>query len=432
MGKHLTLDERMEIQLALKQGKPFNEIAEEVGKSRTTSSREIRKHTVTVRKGAYGRGFNECVHRFKCKATGICPDEPDCVTKNCRFCGKCNKVCEQFEKEICSKLNQPPYVCNGCENLSKCTLEKKMYEARIAEKEYRTVLVESREGFNLSDGEFENIDRIASERIKNGQSICHVLSTCKNEITCSESTLRRLVNSGALKARNIDMPRTVRFKPRKGIRRQKKIDRNCTVGRSYEDFKQFVQDNPDTPITEMDSVIGKQGGAVLLTFIFRNCNFMLAFKRDSNNAQSVIDIFNDLYRRLPENVYDSLFGVILTDNGSEFSNPSELEYDRLSLELQRTKIFYCDPSSPYQKGKVENNHELIRRIIPKGHPIDSYSQEDIDLMMSHINSYGRPQYNHVSPAQLFVNMFGEDVLHLLRQQIVSPEKIILKSSLING
>lgn len=171
MGKHLTLDERMEIQLALKQGKPFNEIAEEVEKSRTTISREIRKHTVTVRKGAYGRGFNECVHRFKCKATGICPDEPDCVTKNCRFCGNCNKVCEQFEKEICSKLNLPPYVCNGCENLSKCTLEKKMYEARTAEKEYRTVLVESREGFNLSDDEFENIDRIASERIKNGQSI---------------------------------------------------------------------------------------------------------------------------------------------------------------------------------------------------------------------------------------------------------------------
>ena len=144
------------------------------------------------------------------------------------------------------------------------------------------------------------------------------------------------------------------------------------------------------------------------------------------------DIFNDLYRRLPENVYDSLFGVILTDNGSEFSNPSELEYDKISLELQRTKIFYCEPSSPYQKGKVENNHELIRRIIPKGHPIDSYSQEDIDLMMSHINSYGRPQYNHLSPTQLFVNMFGEDVLHLLRQQVIPPEKIILKPSLINS
>ena len=42
MGKHLTLDERMEIQLALKQGKSFNEIAEGVGKSRTTISREIR------------------------------------------------------------------------------------------------------------------------------------------------------------------------------------------------------------------------------------------------------------------------------------------------------------------------------------------------------------------------------------------------------
>lgn len=431
MGKHLTLDERIEIQLSLKQGKNFNEIANAIGKSRTTISREVRKHSVTARKGAYGYPFNECLNRFKCNKAGICVGEPDCVTKKCRFCGKCNTSCEHFQREICSKLESPPYVCNGCENMKRCTLEKKIYEAKAAEKEYRIVLVESREGFNLTDDEFSNIDSLVSERIQNGQSICHIISTCKNEITCSESTVRRLVNRGALQARNIDLPRTVRFRPRKGKRREMKIDKLCTNGRTYEDFCKFVQENPDTSITEMDSVIGRKGGAVLLTFIFRSCNFMLAFKRKSNNAQTVIDIFNQMYQLLPGDVFNKLFGVVLTDNGSEFSNPVELEYSDREHTLQRARIFYCEPSSPYQKGKVENNHEFIRRIIPKGHSIDRFSQQDIDKMMSHINSYGRPQFNNISPTELFIKMYGEDVLHLLRQELIPPQKIILRPTLLD-
>lgn len=431
MGKHLTLDERMEIQLGLKQGKNFNEIANAVGKSRATISREVRKHTVTVRKGAYCRPFNECKHRFKCDKTDICVGEPDCVTKKCRFCGKCNGTCEEFEREICSKLDKPPYVCNGCENRRKCTLEKKIYEAKNAENEYRTVLVESREGFNLSDEEFAGIDNLVSERIRNGQSICHIINTCKNEITCSESTVRRLVNSGALRARNIDLPRTVRFKLRKGKRREKKIDKQCTNGRTYDDFCKFVQMHPDTPITEMDSVEGIKGGSVLLTFIFRSCNFMLAFKRPSNNAKTVTDIFNYMYQILPNDVFNKLFGVVLTDNGSEFSNPVELEYADSERTVQRTRIFYCEPSAPYQKGKVENNHEFIRKFIPKGHSLNGFSQDDIDKMISHINSYGRPQYNFLSPTELFIQMFGENVLHLLRQELIPPEKIILKPSLFD-
>ena len=35
-------------------------------------------------------------------------------------------------------------------------------------------------------------------------------------------------------------------------------------------------------------------------------------------------------------------------------------------------MFYCDANAPYQKGSCENNHELIRRIIPKGTDIGRY------------------------------------------------------------
>ncbi|OON84821.1 hypothetical protein B0D78_12420, partial [Pyramidobacter sp. C12-8] len=70
-------------------------------------------------------------------------------------------------------------------------------------------------------------------------------------------------------------------------------------------------------------------------------------------------------------------------------------------------MFYCNPQAPQEKPKVENNHTLIRRILPKGTTFDNLSQTDINLMMSHINSYGRKKFNGKSPAEIFINLYGE-------------------------
>lgn len=431
MGKHLTLDERQEIQMGLKENKPFSLIAKTLGKSCSTISREVRNHLIVVRKGAYGRSFNECKNRFNCHQTGICEDKPDCVTKHCRNCSRCMSVCKDFKKEQCPKLLTAPYVCNGCSNRNRCTLEKHMYDANAAEKEYKEVLVESREGFNLTEAELSAIDEIASPMIKKGHSIYHLCHHFKDSITCSESTMYRLLNHGLLSSGRIDLPRAVRFKPRKGKKTGIKVDKQCRNGRTYEDFNKFVEEHPGMPIAEMDSVEGIKGGKVLLTIILTNCNFMLAFIRDRNTSQSVIDIFNKLYELLPAETYENMFGVLLGDNGSEFSNPKAIEFCSVDGNLkERSKVFYCHPSAPNEKGKVENNHEMIRRIVPKGKPFDSYTQADIDKMMSHINSYGRPQYNGVSPTELFIKLYGADVLHLLGQELISSTEIVLTPKLL--
>ena len=68
-------------------------------------------------------------------------------------------------------------------------------------------------------------------------------------------------------------------------------------------------------------------------------------------------------------LFEKLFPVILTDNGSEFSNPRAIEYRETAqrgYSYHRTNVFYCDAGSPYQKSAIEVNHELIRRILPKG------------------------------------------------------------------
>lgn len=425
--KHLSFDERATIQIALKECKSFREIAVEVNKSPSTISREVRNHFVIERKGTYGRPFNECKHRKECREKAICMDKPNCITKNCRFCKECNHACAKFEKEVCSKLSYPPYVCNGCLDKAKCTLEKRMYYAKSADNEYREVLSESREGFNLTEDEFNSIDAIASESINRGLSVYNIVHNNKDSIICSESTLYRLIHTGTLSAKTIDLPRAVKFKVRKGIKKQMKVDKKCTENRTYADFLEFKKKNPDTLITQMDSVEGKKGGKLLLTFMLPNCGFMLAFIREHNTSQSVIDVFNWLYKTLPKAVYKSIFGTVLTDNGNEFSNPKEIEYNG---KKKRTNVFYCEPYAPYEKPDVENNHTLIRRIIPKGVSMDKLTQADIDLMMSHINSYSRRNLNGLSPTEMFIKLYGKDVLHLLRQELIPHDKIILKPKLL--
>ena len=156
---------------------------------------------------------------------------------------------------------------------------------------------------------------------------------------------------------------------------------------------------------------------------------MLAFIRDRNTSQSVIDKFNILYELLGIARFKTLFPVILTDNGSEFSNPSALEFD--ADGNRRTNIFYCDPHASFQKPNVELNHEFIRRILPKGKSFNDLTQIDIDLVMSHINSYSREKLSDRSPAEMFDFRYGDGLAEKLGISKIPHNEIILTPKLLN-
>ena len=239
-----------------------------------------------------------------------------------------------------------------------------------------------------------------------------------------------MIDLGLLKVRNIDLPRKVRFRERRKQTTVYKVDKHCLEGRTYEDFIKYMEEFPDTPVVQIDSVEGRKGGKVLLTIHFVSTSFMLAFIREHNDAQSVIDIFNDIQSILGIDKFKELFVIILTDNGSEFSNPTEIEFDMKTGEL-RTKIFYCHPSSPFEKGSCEVNHELLRRILPKGTSFDNLTQNDIHLVMSHINSYKRKKLNSESPYSVFSKLYGIDTIEKLGIHEIEPNYVSLSTSLLN-
>ncbi len=427
-NRHLTQAERIIIEGRLLEKESFKGIGRELGKDPTTVAKEVRNHIQFRRTGCYGKPFNDCLIRKDCTVQHLCGSRK--CRRRCGCCNAhpCSSVCTDYLQEICSRLSKPPYVCNGCGRRTSCTLEKRIYSAAHAQKEYETVRSESRQGIQLTEDEALRLDSLISPLLLKGQSLHHICISHADEIMVDERSLYNYVGSGIFTARNLDMPRTVRMGKRRKKNDRFKVDRKCRIGRNYQDFLAFMKMNPGLPIVEMDSVEGKKGGKVLLTLHFTVPQLMLAFIRDANTSHSVTDIFNQLYLDLQPTTFRRLFQVLLGDNGSEFSNPYAIENDPQGD--RRARVFYCDPQASYQKGAAENNHTLIRRIITKGTSLDRFTQEDITLMMNHINSYGRANLGDKTPYEIFSSLYGADLLKKMSAELIPPDKVILRPSLL--
>lgn len=429
MAKHLTYDDRLDIEKYLKFNFSLSEISRKLNRHKSTISREITLRSITQKKGCYGRNHNSCIHRYDCELNQIC-NEKLCNHKHkyCKFCGSCNDNCEYFSEESCDKLKSTPYVCNGCEDRRKCTLTKFIYSANTAHKSYEELLVESRTGIESSPEEIKRLDDLIKPLVNNGQSVHHILANNKDTIMVSEKTIYNYIEIGALSIKNIDLPRKVRYRPRIKIKMGYKVDKKCLDGRRYDDYLKFIEENKDISIVQMDTVEGRKGGKVLLTIHFVDTSFMLMFIRNANDAKSVKECFEKIFNVVGSNYFKTLFPVILTDNGSEFSDPGSIEMIQGTEKL--TNIFYCYPYSAFLKPEVENNHELIRRVIPKGKSMDNLTQADITLLMSHVNSYGRKKLNDQSPYDSFSSRYGLKLISALGITKIEPNDIILKPNLL--
>ena len=427
-SRHLTMEQRICLQGMLTDRKPLKEIAEVLGKSPSTISREIRKRSVTKCVGAMGSNFNACALRFECSRARVCsPCRSLKKYSLCRRCTMCNSLCPDFQEEKCPSLSKAPYVCNGCARRVKCTLKKQIYDAGEADRKYRVILSQSREGISLSKEELFYLDGIISPLIRQNQSPYHICTTNRDNITISQSTVYRLIDAKLLSVSNIDLPRKVRFSARKNTVHAK-VDKKCRIGRTREDFLSFMEEHPGIPVVELDSVEGTKGTSVLLTIHFKKAEMMLAFIRSHNDSASVTEVFNSLYKKLTPELFCRIFKVCVADNGTEFSNPSAIENDQ--DDVPRTRLFYCHPSAPYEKGSAERNHEFIRQVIPKGTNMSPYTQEDISYMMDNINSYARESLGGKTPYDMFSFLYGEEALTRLNCHRIPLKDINLTPSLL--
>ena len=414
-NKHLALDQRNIIEQGLNEDLSLIQISKKINKDPRTISKEIRKHMIKKDRSFYNCK-NTCTHILNCTVTSLCGNY--CKQK-CKTCGICNSKCQNYEPITCKRLTRFPYVCNACKKKSSCRLDKYYYKSLLAFKDCKSNLSSSREGTSLSELELANLNDILTSQILKGKSVAIIHKNLKTE--CSLSSLYNYIEKGYLTVRNIDLARKVKFRKRK--KRSTPKDTKARINKTYNDFKTYLETHPETQVVEMDTVEGIKGGKVLLTLLLRNCKLMLAFLIEEKTTETVLEVFNMLEELLTYDVFCKIFEVILTNNGSEFSDPLSLEFN--SEGIGRTRIFYCDPASAYQKGMLEKNHEFIRYVIPKGTSMDNLIQSQVDVMINNINNYNRESLNWNSPYMLAELILGKEILKKLNLSYIPFEEVKL-------
>lgn len=432
-GRHLTLSDRTYIEQELLCKSSFRSIAETLGKDPSTISKEIRLHALMPSNASHriNPRCHMCKHYEKCVFAKVCR------ISNCRkYCWSCEfnklaKDCTDYNPFRCPKLSRPPYVCNACEQKQSCHECKRYYYALKAHKSYEKTLSESRQGINMNPEELQELNDLVSPLIMKGQPLSHIFAVHADDIPVCRRTLYNYLEQRVFQARNIDLPRRVRYKKRKKSThtRTRKVEQTYRIKRTFKDFERFVEAHPDVGVVEMDTVKGSRAaGKCLLTLLFRSCSFMLIILLPKCNQESVVNAINDLTETLTLRLFRKYFPVILTDNGSEFKNPWDIE--KTQDGKHRTYVFYCDPYVSNQKARLEKNHEYIRYIIPKGRSMYRYTQEDINLMASHINSTARDSLNGATPFDLADLLLDKKIPILTGQFKVSPDQVMLKPALI--
>jgi len=392
--KHLTLSKRIQIEGYLNAGKCFTEIAALTGKSYKTIYNEVKNHRKLIKCNRYG-------------------------------------ISSSYDMN-CGKTNKHPFVCNSCPSNMGCRKNKYKYFAEVSHLDYKNKLSDSRTGMNMNEEEFKNLKSIVVDALNKNHSF-YMIRTF-NKVPVSLKTLYKYQSKGYFELSNLYLPRKVRYKVRK-----KKLDvipKNTKhrQSRTYDDFLKFkdyffLENEYDVEVVLMDTVEGIKGEdePVLLTLLFSSSNFLMAFKLPNKTCSAVSKVFNDLKDALGNNLFSDIFKCTLTDNDSEFSNPQIIEDN--GQHLDKTKVFYCNPNLSDQKAKIEVAHTYIRRFVPKGFSFNDYSQEDITLMINHINSVCRDRFKGQCPIHLQLLFSDENFFRTLGYEYIRHNEIILSSDL---
>ena len=296
----------------------------------------------------------------------------------------CYKTCAKRKFALCEKLSSAPHVCNGCTTKQHCRQVKYYYTALVATEEYRITLSEHRKGMHYSEEELKVLNTDLINLIKSTKSVYHAVEVRK--LTLKEES--------------------------------KEYKRDIT-GHTYENYNAVE--------IQMDTVEGIKGQnqKVLFTLEIVEIKFLLAFLIDKKTHDEIIHTLNTFTQLLPQAVTNQVFEILLTDNGTEFT-----DFQKFISILPNCNVFYCHPYSSYEKGAIENVHEFIRRIIPKGVSLNCYSQEDISLVCSHINSLFRKELNGMCPFDLVERYIPTSILHTLGFKKINSSDVNLTPHLL--
>lgn len=416
---HLTLEERRIILTGITNGSSKTAIAQTIGKDKSTVGKEIRLHRALTQ---------------KCKMPLEC-----CNYRKCVHGRLCTTDCPEYIPFKCSRRDRTPGACNGCSDWSKCRFDKYQYCPEDAHMDYRTTLIDSREGVNLTLQEARAIADIIAPLLKQGQSPYQILAA-HPELNISEKTLYNYIENGVFHEiagiTVMDLRRQVSRKiPRKKAAAYKKrADRKYLNGRTYKDYREYLSGNPDVFVTQMDTVYNDEtNGPFIQTFKFVTAGILFALVHASKTSDAMKKGVDLLESVLGTDIFRKYVHVLLTDRGSEFTAADAMENSPDGT--RRTRVFYCDPMQSGQKGTLENMHIQLRYIFPKGTDLRALGltgQNSLNLALSHVNSAPAEKLGGKSPLELAEFMYHDlyEKLETYGIHKIEKDKVVLKPYLL--
>lgn len=129
----------------------------------------------------------------------------------------------------------------------------------------------------------------------------------------------------------------------------------------------------------------------IATLVERSSRFVMLFKVNGKDSDSVVGALIDRVQHLPQGVMASL----TWDRGME------LAYHRMFTVATEVSVYFCDPKSPWQRGSNENTNGLLRQYFPNGTDLSVYTQSDLDQVALRLNTRPRKTLGFQTPADTF-------------------------------
>jgi IS30 family transposase len=143
---------------------------------------------------------------------------------------------------------------------------------------------------------------------------------------------------------------------------------------------------------EGDLLIGKAGRCAIATLVERQSRFTILVELpDGRTAESVRDALAANIQRLPERLRRSL----TWDQGKEMAKHTEFTIQ------SGVDVYFCDPSSPWQRGSNENTNGLLRQYFPKGADLSAYDQTALEAVADELNGRPRQTLKWMKPSEAF-------------------------------
>lgn len=312
--------------------------------------------------------------------------------------GKGERV-EAVPEDACARLQAWPWTCNGCQHRRygcgkalRCE-----YSAARAQALADGLLSEARRGVNAKEYDFERAMELVRSDVARGLSPAQIAQGRAGEFEVAPSTVYRWIANGYAGMSNAELRRKVGYKKRRGHAAPKPTAHGAA--RSYAAFSELSEERR-AGACEMDTVIGKSADSrCILTLYLRPCKVQICLLLPEKSSSAVASALDMLETALGKEVFRRLLGLVLTDNGTEFSDADSLEKSALPGRRTRCEVYYCDVRQSQQKGGCERNHVELRKLLPKNRGIrfDDLDERDMAVLMSQLNSEPRASLMGMSP-----------------------------------